>query len=127
MSYVLVIDDDDDLSNAAAIALRAADHEVAAELSIEKGRASIQERKPDILVLDVMFPEDASAGFKLAQELAKTTPDLPIILLTAVNQEFPLGFSNKDIDGTHMPINEFVEKPVDLAVLSEKITALAAK
>ncbi|MCP4454148.1 MAG: response regulator, partial [Planctomycetes bacterium] len=69
MAYVLIIDDDEDFSNAAAIELREAGYEVAEELSIEGGQASIAARKPDILLLDVMFPEDSSAGLKLAQTL----------------------------------------------------------
>ena len=127
MAYVLIIDDDEDFSNAAAIELREAGYEVAEELSIAGGQASITARKPDILLLDVMFPEDSSAGLKLAQTLHKDVPTLPIILLTAVNQEFPLGFSKKDIDDVHMPVNDFLEKPVDLDTLCRTVSELIKK
>ena len=127
MAYVLIIDDDEDFSNAAAIELREAGYEVAEELSIAGGQASIAARKPDILLLDVMFPEDSAAGLKLAQTLHKEVPTLPIILLTAVNQEFPLGFSKKDIDDVHMPVNDFLEKPVDLDTLCRTVSELIKK
>lgn len=127
MAYILIIDDDEDFSNAAAIELRDAGHEVAEELSIEGGQKSIQTRQPDILVLDVMFPEDSAAGLKLAQQLHSNVPSLPIILLTAVNQEFPLGFSKKDIDDVHMPVNDFLEKPVDLGTLCRTVSELIEK
>jgi len=127
MAYILIIDDDEDFSNAAAIELRSVGHEVAEELSIEGGQESIAARQPDILLLDVMFPEDSAAGLKMAQHLHKNVPDLPIILLTAVNQEFPLGFSKKDIDDVHMPVNDFLEKPVDLDTLGRTVSDLLKK
>ena len=124
MAYILIIDDDEDFSNAAAIELRDAGHEVAEELSIEGGQKSIEARQPDVLILDVMFPEDSAAGLKLAQSLHKSVPNLPILLLTVVNQEFPLGFSKKDIDDVHMPVNDFLEKPVDLDTLCRTVSDL---
>jgi hypothetical protein len=45
-------------------------------------------------------------------------------MLTAVNQQFPLGFSNKDIDPNWLPVTDFVEKPVDFAVLKEKLSQM---
>ena len=52
---------------------------------------------------------------------------LPVVLLTAVNNTFPLGFSNKDRDANWLPVAEFMEKPVDLNRLCEKIEKLVDK
>ncbi len=127
MAYILIIDDDEDFSNAAAIELAHAGHEVVEELSISSGQQRLSARQPDILILDVMFPEDSAAGLKLAQSVHIDYPDLPIILLTAVNQEFPLGFSKKAIDDVHMPVADFLEKPIDLNTLSKTIANLLEK
>ena len=48
-------------------------------------------------------------------------------MLTAVNQQFPLGFSNKDIDPTWLPVTDFVEKPVDFDALCQKVKALCRR
>jgi len=51
---------------------------------------------------------------------------VPVLLLTAVNQKFPLGFSSKDIDPDWLPVVGFVEKPVEFPVLLEKVKAMLA-
>ena len=48
-------------------------------------------------------------------------------MLTAVNQKFPLGFGADDIDDDWLPVSDFLEKPVDLAVLTQKVQALLGK
>ena len=47
-----------------------------------------------------------------------------MLMLTAVNATFPLGFSTRDIDDTWMPVADFLEKPVDLDVLVSKVDVL---
>ena len=81
------------------------------------------EEKPDLLILDVMFPENPAVGFDLAREIRQTDriKDLPIILLTAINQEFPMDFSSKDIDQEWMPVEDFAEKPVDIKEMLDKV------
>jgi DNA-binding response OmpR family regulator len=82
--------------------------------------------KPDLLILDVMFPENPAGGFDLARQIRKTEEikNLPVIMLTAVNQEFPMDFSADDIDPDWMPVQDFVEKPVDTGELLGKIERL---
>ena len=48
-------------------------------------------------------------------------------MLTAVNQQFPLGFSNRDIDKRWLPVADFVEKPVDFRLLCDKVAHLLAR
>jgi hypothetical protein len=45
-------------------------------------------------------------------------------MLTAVNTRFPLGFSSQDIDEDWLPVTDFLEKPVDLDVLAERVAAI---
>ncbi len=54
------------------------------------------------------------------------TGELPVLLLTAVNQSFPLGFSSKDLDATWLPAYGFLEKPVDFEILSAMIADMLA-
>jgi len=127
MAYVLIVDDDTDFTGAVSTVLKSRGHETAAETDAEKTVDLIRERRPDVVVLDVMFPENGAAGFDVARAIRRNFGDLPVVLLTAANNTFPLGFSNKDRDGTWLPVAEFMEKSVDLNRLCEKIEKLVAK
>ena len=130
MAYVLVVDDDQDFADAAANVLRDIGHEVAIELDTESATKSMEERRPDLIVLDVMFPENACAGFELARHIQNHNEKLkgiPVLMLTAVNTKFPLGFSSRDIGSDWLPVDEFLEKPVDFDVLKKKVVATLEK
>jgi CheY-like chemotaxis protein len=127
MPYVLIVDDDSDFAGAVSAMLVARGHETTVETDAEKAVDCIRERRPDAVILDVMFPENDTAGFEVARTIHRTFGKLPVILLTAVNNTFPLGFSNKDRDAAWLPVAEFMEKPVDLVRLCEKLDELLAK
>lgn len=127
MAYVLIVDDDEDFAETTATVLRKDGHEVQIELDTRDAVQSMENRRPDLVVLDVMFPEDASAGFDLARLMRNEKEELktiPILMLTAINAKFPLGFGPNDIDSEWLPVTDFLEKPVDFDVLMDKVTKL---
>jgi CheY-like chemotaxis protein len=127
MAYLLIVDDDEDFASTTATVLRKEGYDVQIELDIESALKSMESKPPDLAILDVMFPEDASAGFELARSMRHESGKLktiPILMLTAINTKFPLGFGPKDIDDNWMPVTEFLEKPVDFDVLREKVVKL---
>lgn len=127
MAYLMIVDDDSDFANAAAITLRTAGHEVDIQLDTHSATAAMEQRRPDLIILDVMFPESSSAGFEFARFIHhhnKKLQDIPVLMLTAVNTRFPLGFSSSDIDDNWLPVADFLEKPVDFNVLRNKVEKL---
>ena len=127
MAYLLIVDDDEDFATATAAMLQTDGHEVKIELDIKNAEKSIIEKRPDLIILDVMFPENSTAGFTFARTLkhySEKLDDIPILMLTAVNEKFPLGFSSRDIDDNWLPVEEFIEKPVDFSVLLKKVSMM---
>ena len=130
MAYLLIVDDDEDFANTAATVLRKEGHEVHVELDTDDATQNMEDRCPDLIILDVMFPESAHAGFDLARFIRHESgklKDVPILMLTAINAKFPLGFGPQDIDDAWMPVTGFLEKPVDLEVLKHKVAKLLSE
>ncbi|HLE01169.1 MAG TPA: response regulator [Bdellovibrionota bacterium] len=130
MSYVLIVDDDEDFASAVGTVIRSAGHEIDIKLNTKSASASIKTRRPDLIVLDVMFPENESGGFEFARELQqshKGKEKIPVLMLTAINTKSPVGFRARDIDDQWLPVEEFVEKPVDLNLLLQKVNRLLEK
>lgn len=127
MARLLIIDDDADFADAAAKVLEHAGHEVSTQLEAETALERVEQERPDLVILDVMFPEDSSAGFDLARQMherGEAVRNIPVLMLTAVNTRFPLGFSRRDIDEDWLPVSDFLEKPVNFDVLNRKVEDL---
>jgi len=130
MAHVMIVDDDEDFAVAAAEALRVAGHEVEIELKIGSAVESMEERQPDLVILDVMFPQGSSAGFELARTMRHEKEKLkaiPILMLTAVGQKFPFGFGPSDINDGSLPVDTYLEKPVAPDVLTAEVARLLEK
>jgi len=126
MACLLIVDDDNDFAGAVGTVLESQGHEILTESDPGQAIGRIRQRRPDAVILDVMFPESDTAGFELARSIRRTFGNLPVLLLTAVNQQFPLGFSNKDLDPTWLPAAALLEKPVDFQALSAKVAEILA-
>jgi DNA-binding response OmpR family regulator len=130
MAYVLIVDDDQDFAETIALVLRKEGYDVQIKFDTESAFQDMQNKTPDLVILDVMFPEDSSAGFELARIMRhenETLKMIPILMLTAINAKFPLGFGPNDIDSEWMPVTDFLEKPVDFDVLKDKVSKLLGK
>ena len=127
MPRVTVLDDDLDFTDAAAQVLIEAGHTVEVLNDTEGALDHLEANPPDVLILDVMFPEDNQAGFTLARAIREREPiaRLPILILSAINTRFPLGFGPHDLDEDWMPVQDFLEKPIDFDSLLERVDRLA--
>ncbi len=123
MTSIKIIDDDVELAENLALILEKEGYTVSTLDHTEGAVDDLVQHRPDLLILDVMFPENASAGFDLARKIRQTEEikDLPVILLTGINQRFPMDFSADDIDERWMPVQDFVEKPIDIGKLLRKV------
>ena len=121
LKKILIIDDDIDLIEAMRMTLENAGFDVIDAQDGEKGLEKIENEKPDLVILDVMM-RTQDEGFHIAYKIRSNneTVDLPIIMLTAVGQETGFVF-DKNRDEDFLPVNEFVEKPVNPESLIELV------
>ncbi|MGM0366169.1 MAG: response regulator [Actinomycetota bacterium] len=116
MKKVYIIDDDRDIVDSISMVLKAKGYEVSAQYDDENVVENVSRYKPDLIILDVIFPEDHSAGFRIAREIKRSEElvGIPIIMLSVVNEKgiYMGRFSNQDIDQSWLPVNKFLDKPV---------------
>ena len=130
MKRVYVIDDEPSIVESVQMILEGAGYEVGSQNDDKDVVEHVVAFNADLVILDVMLPEDTGAGFKMARALKDDdrTRTLPLLMLTAVNEAgiYVGTFSNKDIDDAWLPVQEFVDKPVKPDVLLAKVGALLA-
>jgi len=118
---IIIIDDDIDLVEAMRLTLEGAGFEVIDAQDGEHGIEKVRSDGPDLVILDVMMGTQ-DEGFHVAYQIRanKNTQDLPIIMLTAVGQETGFDF-DRERDEDFLPVNEFLEKPINPELLVELV------
>jgi len=118
---ILIIDDDIDLVEAMRLTLESADFEVIDAQEGAKGLEKIANEKPDLVILDVMMGTQ-DEGFHVAYQIRDNpdSADIPVLMVTAVGQETGFSF-DKEKDQDFLPVQEFLEKPIDPDHLIETV------
>ena len=71
MARIFIIDDDPDIIDSLTMILEGNGHEVTSKTDTDNVVSSIVEANPDLIILDVIFPEDPQAGFAASREPLK--------------------------------------------------------
>ena len=118
MVKILVIDDDTAINELIKVNLELAYYKVVTALDGNKGFALAKQELPDLIVLDVMMPE--VDGYTVAKRIRenKSTKDIPIIMLTALNM-----LQNK-VQGFNIGVDDYLVKPFEMEELLVHIKAL---
>ena len=113
---ILIIDDDHDILETTGSILAYEGFEIHTADSVERGMELVAKVSPDIVLLDIMFPESKTKGFDAARDIKAQYPNLPIIALTAINREYAFEFTQDDIKA-----DELLNKPVRTKTLIDLI------
>lgn len=125
---ILIIDDDIDLTSALQAMLESNQYAVSSAASKEEGMDKIKADKPDLIILDVMM-ETWQDGFDMARELKGNTEyaDIPILMLTGVEDKTGIEFKSEAGDPEWLPVDGFLDKPVDAKVLIDEVQKILSK
>jgi len=88
----------------------------------------IKAEKPDLIILDVMM-STWQDGFEMSRELKKDPQfkDVPILMLTGIKDKTGMDFKSAAGDPAWCPVEAFLEKPVEPAILLAEVEKLLAK
>jgi DNA-binding response OmpR family regulator len=122
MSLIAVIDDDPDIREATTLVLNSKGYEVITASNPDDGHKIVVDKKPDLIILDVMMDEPDD-GFFLAQRFRKENIKTPIIMYTSVSKAIGMDFGASDM----VPVDDFVEKPISPDTLIQKVEKFLKK
>ena len=126
---ILLVDDDKDLVAVLRIALQSKGYIVKSAHNPEDGLDAAAKERPDCIVLDIMMP-NATEGFHFVWQIRQRDDPyfqkVPIIVLSAIHEKTDLRFYPDSGDGTYqagefLPVQDFVDKPIDPALLIDRI------
>lgn len=117
---ILIVDDQVDTATLLSIALKRAGYEV---FQAHSGQAALEQalnKKPDLIILDVMMPDmDGFAVLKTLSALSQTIP--PVILFTAKDEVEDV------VKGMAAGAHSYLVKPTSREKLLETVKAALAE
>ena len=116
MSVVLVVEDDPAILQGLQESLRMERHEVLSASDGDTGYRLARERKPDLLILDLMLPK--MGGFEICRKLRLEKFSAPILILTARGEE------SDRVLGLDLGADDYVTKPFSVRELLARVRAL---
>jgi len=116
MEKILLIEDDQRLSNLLANGLESAGFEVNLANNGELGLEKALQMDLDLVVTDILMP--IRNGLSFCKEIKKQKPNLPVIMLTA------LGTTNEKLDGFDAGADDYMTKPFEILELIARIKVL---
>ena len=111
---IMIVEDDITLAAGLTRALKSSGRTITSCGRIAEARRLIQQKKPDLIILDVNLPD--GSGFDFLTEL-RTKDNFPIILLTANDMEADI------VAGLEGGADDYITKPFSLAVLRARVHA----
>jgi DNA-binding NtrC family response regulator len=116
---VLLVDDEKDFLETLADRMRNRGMTVDTSASAIEALKRIETESYDAIILDLMMP--GMDGLEALKRVKERRPELQVILLTG------FGTLEKGIEAMKLGATDFVEKPADLEILTQKIKNAQAK
>ena len=118
MALIYIVEDDESIREIESIALKNSNYIVSAFENAKEFYKKLDELVPDLILLDVMLPDES--GYDIVRKLRKrpATQDIPIIMVTAKTTEMDM------IKGFDGGADDYIKKPFSIMELITRVKAL---
>ncbi|MDO9510202.1 MAG: response regulator [Bacteroidales bacterium] len=122
---ILLVDDDVDFVFIQKAILEKEGYQVITAGDKAEGLEKARNENPDLAILDVMM-NTPQEGYEMAREMRKDDDlkNIPLIMLTSVDSITGLNLKAMANDPKWLPVDSFLEKPVQPVQLLNQIKAL---
>ncbi|MFC1590207.1 response regulator, partial [Candidatus Omnitrophota bacterium] len=69
MKKIYIVDDDKDIIESLSIVLKSKGYQISSQVNEEGLIKNVKAFEPDLIIMDVIFPENPSAGFEMSRLL----------------------------------------------------------
>jgi two-component system phosphate regulon response regulator PhoB len=118
MARILVIEDEKDIQDILEYNLRQAGHKVSLATTGQDGLKLAREKKPDLVLLDLMLPDMSGTEVCKALKQDTVTRDVQVLILTAKGEEIDR------VVGFEIGADDYVVKPFSVRELVLRIQAI---
>lgn len=115
---IAIVEDEPDIRDNYAEALRRQGYEVATFASRKAAYEAFQQRLPELAIIDIGLNDEPEGGFDLCRDLRAMSETLPIIFLTARDNELDT------VSGFRLGADDYLTKDIGLSHLQARIAAL---
>ena len=115
---IAIVEDEPAIRENYADVLRRQGYEVNTYSNRPKAIEAFRQQLPDLAILDIGLEDEAEGGFNLCLELRSLSSSVPIIFLTARDNELD------SISGLRLGADDYITKDISLPHLSARIAAL---
>ena len=116
MSFILLAEDEKNIADIVKDILECESHVVRVVRDGSSAISAYHERRPDLLILDVMMPK--KDGFEVCSEIREEDTTIPILFLTARNEEID------KVRGLNIGADDYLTKPFGAQELVARVAAL---
>jgi DNA-binding response OmpR family regulator len=116
MSVVLIIEDDPSILSGLSDNLKCEGYDVITATDGETGYRMALDKKPDLLILDLMLPQ--MGGYEVCRKLRSSGVATPIMILSARSEE-----ANRVL-GLNLGADDYVTKPFSILEVLARVRAL---
>ena len=118
MALIYIVEDDQNIREIESFALKNSGYQIQDFSSAKDFYHALKEKKPDLVILDIMLPDED--GMEILQKLRRNpeTKRMPIMMVTAKTTELDR------VKGLDMGADDYMSKPFGVMELISRVKAL---
>ena len=119
MEQLLIVEDDKGLNQGLSKALKTDNRQIISCPDLKTAREQLLCSSVSLILLDINLPD--GNGLDLLREIKESTPDMPVIMLTANDTDMDI------VDGLEHGADDYITKPFSLSVLRARVNTQLRK
>ncbi len=116
--HIVIVEDEPSILANYQAALQRQGYKVSGYMELQQAKAALNQRLPDLVIIDVGLGDDVDGGFELCRFIRKQSESIPLLFLTARDSEIDM------VSGLRLGADDYLSKDISIPHLLARIAAL---